>query len=171
MESSLSSMRHQGPPPHETPAPAPGPEPPTLAQCPLSLSLLFLSILWSDSETGSSHCSMDVLSLWGLISHYDFNPIIHSPSQIKSLFPHSYSTAYFSSPCRCTGGSSPNLSKNRVLDFLSPTTSNPHLPHLSNDPTSHSDPTAQKARSHFCSLSSLLHIQVFRKSSICPKTS
>ena len=64
-----------------------------------------------------------------------------------------------------------NLSKYRVLDFLSPTTSSPHLPHLSNDPTSHSDSTAKKPGVIFAPLSSLLHIQVFRKSSICTKTS
>ena len=43
---------------------------------------------------------------WPSVPSSLLTPIIHSPSQIKSLFLHSYPTAYFSSPCGCTGGSS-----------------------------------------------------------------
>ena len=90
---------------------------------------------------------------------------------MKSFFLHSYPTVYFSSPCGCTEGSSNSTCPKTVLDFLSPTTSIPHLPRLSNDPTSHSDPTVKKPGVIFVPLSSLLHTQVFRKSSICTKTS
>ena len=59
---------------------------------------------------------------WPSVPSSLLTPIIHSPSQIKSLFLHSYPTAYFSSPRRCTGVSSNSICPNTefLTFFLQP---------------------------------------------------